>query len=141
MDAGQGDLSVAIGLALWRNGVLKVKTDHAKKLFCTKNPIVASLRASPRELQNVIGLWNWALLLRRPALSVLFHVYTFMIEAQPDRSRRLPDSVVTELSILLDLFPLLYADLSRPLASRVYASDVSEDGIGIVYSDLSIRDL
>lgn len=56
VDVVQGDFSVAIGLAWWCNGVLTFKPDHAKRLFCTKNPIVTSRRASPRVLQHVIEL-------------------------------------------------------------------------------------
>lgn len=43
--------------------------------------------------------------------------------------------------MLLDLFPLLFADLSRPLAYRAYASDAREIGAGLVYADLSSRAL
>lgn len=60
-----------------------------------------------------------------------------MMEKKPDKRRRLPDSVLNELRVLLDAFRLLYTDISRPLSSRVYASDASEDGAGLVYVDLS----
>lgn len=141
VDAVVGAYSIAIGLAWWHDGTLTVKPGYAQKLFVTTNRIVSSRWSSPRELQHAVGLWNWALLLRRPAFSVLFYCYAFMLEAEPDKRRRLPESVVVELSILPDLFPLLFADLSRPLESRIYCSDASELGAGLVYSDLSTRSL
>lgn len=137
VDAGTSDYSIAIGLAWWRDGAVTVKPSHGNKLFSSTNRVVVYKQASPRDIQRIVGLWNWALLLHRPVFSVLFHVYAFMLEPDQDRRRRLPDSVVMELSILLDLFPLLFAKLSRPLSTRVYASDASEQGAGLVYVDLS----
>lgn len=64
-----------------------------------------------------------------------------MMEKKPDERRWLPESVVTELSVLHHLLHLLYAYISRPLSSRLYVSDVSEDGAGLVYEDLSVRDI
>lgn len=64
-----------------------------------------------------------------------------MLEPQPETRRCLPDSVVTELSVLLNLFPLLFTDFSRPLSPRVYSSDASEHGAGLVYADLSAHAL
>lgn len=106
-----------------------------------KIPIVSSRRASPQEIQRVIGLWSWPLLICLPPFYVLFHEYQFMLEADPDRRRRLPDTAISEFSVFVDLFPLLYDDLSRPLSSTVYASDASEKAAGIVYADLSTSDL
>lgn len=66
--SGAGDYSIAIGLTWWRDGTITVKPSHAEKLFHLTNPIVSSKWGSPRDIQQVVGLWNWALLLRRPVL-------------------------------------------------------------------------
>lgn len=71
VDAGK--YSMAIGLAWWRDGTLTVKPSHANKLFVTANPIVSCIRASPRHIHHFVVLWNWALLLRLPAFSMLFY--------------------------------------------------------------------
>lgn len=123
---------MTIGLDWCRDGTLKVKPAHSKTLFLTTNPIFASLRASPHEIQHIIGLWNWALLLRGPVFSVLFHVYISMLESQPYKRRMLTNAVVTDLSVLIDLFHLLYASLTHPLASMVYSSDACTQLVGLV---------
>lgn len=64
-----------------------------------------------------------------------------MLEVDSDRRRRLPDLVVTELSVLLDFFPINFAKRFCLLSTRVYASDASEQGAGLVYVDLSQRAL
>lgn len=131
---------VALGLAWWRDGVLTVKPSHALRLYKLTNPVVASRRASPALVRRIVGLWSYALLLRRPAFSILYQAFAFTNEEHPDKCRRLPDSVVEELSTLLDVFPLLFADLRQPLASRVYFSDACGSGGGVQYADLSARD-
>lgn len=50
-----------------------------------------------------------------------------MLKADPGRRRRLPDTVISEPSILLDLFPILSANLSRPPSQQIYLSDDSKE--------------
>lgn len=64
-----------------------------------------------------------------------------MLEPELQKHRRFPDSVVAELSGLLELFPLLFAGLFRTLASRAYPSDASEIGTAILFADFFARAL
>lgn len=141
--AGDSLYRVAIGLSWWSSeGVLTVKPAHALRLFKITNAIVCSKRASLERVRHITGLWTYALLLRHPAFSILYH--TFRLLEQPGVSatskQRVPDSVVEELSALLDVFPLLFADLRQPLSPRIYFSDACRTGDGVEYVDLSPRD-
>lgn len=64
-----------------------------------------------------------------------------MLEAEPNRRRRLPDTLISELCVFLYLLPLLYVDLSRPLSSWVYASDANKKAAEIAYAELSACDI
>lgn len=138
--AGNRPYEVALGLAWWSDGAINVKPSHALRLFKSTNPIVASKRASPAQLREVIGLWTYTLVLRRPAFSILFDTFSFLNEREPDKRLRLPDSVVDELTALMDVFPLLFADLHQPLSPRIYFSDACPKGGGVSYADVPPRD-
>ena len=45
-------------------------------------------------------------------------------------SRKLPDSVVLELTLLVNVAPLLLVDLRRPPLDLIFASDASQSGLG-----------
>lgn len=68
--ADEADYMVAIGLAWWKDGVLKVKQSHTLRLFCTTSQIVRSKRSSTSQM----------LLLRCPAFYILFHTFQFIEE-------------------------------------------------------------
>lgn len=113
---------IALGLAWWKDGEITVKPSHALRLFRLTNPVVASKRGSPAQIRRIVGLWTYALLLRRPEFSILYDIFLFLDEDDAHRSRCIPDSVVSELATLLHVFPLLFADLSQPMAPRAYFS-------------------
>lgn len=138
--AGGEPYKEAIGLAWWKDGTLTVKPSHALPLFRTTNRIVATRRATPSEIRHAVGLWTYALLLRRPAFSILYETFRFIEEAADDVRTRIPNPVVEELGSLLGVFPLLCADLSQPLSTSVYFSDGCATGAGVQYAKLSPRD-
>lgn len=133
---------VAIGLAWCKEGALRVKPAHTLRIFESTNRIVCSKRASMDQVRHVIGLWTYALLLRRPAFSILFYTFRFLAETSASTAvrQRLPDSVIEELGALQDVFPLLVADLRQQLAPRIYFSDGCKTGAGVQYADLSPRE-
>jgi hypothetical protein len=93
-------------------------------------------RATGLQLSRLIGSWVWPLLVRRPGLSVLRHVYRF-IHCSGRRCYVLWPSVRRELLMLVGLAPLLYVDVSAPFCSSVFASDASSTGGGVVSTPLS----
>jgi len=91
-------------------------------------------RATGYELAAIVGRWNWAMLIRRPAMAVFSAVYRF-IECARGSLFTLWPSVCRELSIVADLAPLLFTNIRSSLSSTVVATDASEWGCGMVYVD------
>ena len=98
--------------------------------------------ASSVVLEHIVGRWTWVMMLRRPSLAVLQQCYRYCRVAW-GRHFKLWPSVRRELHMLLDLQPLLTAQLHQPMFHRVIASDASEIAAGVVAtpldSDLSAR--
>lgn len=119
-----------------------MKPSHALRLFKATNRIVASRRASLAQVRHIIGLWTYALILRMPAFSILFHTFRFLEEATvPAETKQwIPNSVLAELGALLDVFPFLTADIRQKPSTRVYFSDACKTGSGVQYADLSPLD-
>jgi hypothetical protein len=92
--------------------------------------------ASGEQMSKLVGSWVWPLLVRRPALSSLRHVYRF-IHCAGEKHYQLWPSVKRELLILLGLAPLLYVDLSAAFFDRLFMSDASSTGGGVVSTPLS----
>lgn len=68
---GDSDYKIAIRLALWWEVVLTVKPAHALRLFHVNNRIFSCKRASNDDVRQILGVWAFSLLLRRPAASIL----------------------------------------------------------------------
>ena len=90
------------------------------------------LRMSPNALASILGIGSWFCQLNRPLFAVLDRIYAFTTSEPRDVPRTVPDAAILELvhlGILSFLFP---ADLTRPWAREVYASDASVSfGFGV----------
>ena len=68
----------------------------------------------------------------RPLLSCLSRVYNFGLKQEQDMARAVPEAVLDELCLGLAMMPSAVADLTRPWAPFIMASDASPDfGFGI----------
>lgn len=119
---------VAIGLWWWIEGVLTVRPALARALLNHTEAILARGTSSPKEMQSILGRWTWACLLRRNFLSTLNKVYSLTSLDRPSRRRNLSVQQRVELEMLLDLFPLMCADLRGHESTRVYATDACKTG-------------
>jgi hypothetical protein len=97
--------------------------------------LAADLRAaavtdfiSPRALSKLVGKFVWVALVRRPALSVLWSVYSFVRSAKPCAQIRPWPSVRQELLVMAGLLPLLFAVFDLPVSQFVGVSDASMHG-------------
>lgn len=88
-------------------------------------------------MQRLLGLWVWALLLRRLLLSVLSELYTIASIPCPKVLRCLAEPQRLELTALLGLAPLIFRNLRRLVSKRFYATDASPWGAGVIYADLA----
>ena len=85
---------------------------------------------SPRQVQEIVGRWTWAMLVRRPALSIFSAVYAFASLPSATTPRPLWPSCVTELRLAAGIAPLLNTSLGiRPFSSCL-ATDASSTGWG-----------
>jgi hypothetical protein len=90
---------------------------------------------SQKSLSSILGKWSWAMLVRRPLLSVFASVYRW-VEAFPNGDGFLWPSVKLELALACALAPLMVANLSCSWFGKVVAVDASSTGQGVVSSTL-----
>jgi len=93
--------------------------------------------ATGDEMRSLLGHWTWALLVRRPALSVLSSVYKF-VECARSRLFSIWRSVRNELLCLCGLAPLLVTNLSAQVLPRLVAFDSSSTGQGVVTARMPV---
>jgi hypothetical protein len=111
--------------------VISLSTESRVSLVRSTLSALRSGQLTGTGLSHLIGRWTWCMLIRRPSLSVLQHVYRFMLVARGRRFDMWP-SVRRELWMLLGLIPLLQARFDAPFFHRVIASDASETAGGVV---------
>lgn len=87
-------------------------------------------------LAHLIGRWTHVMLLRRPSLAVLQHVYRYIERADRRRFTLWP-SVRRELWMLVGLLPLLHARLDIPFFHNIIASDASELAAGVTCTSMT----
>ena len=80
-----------------------------------------------------MGRFAHVFLLQRFAFAVFSAVYAFSIRRGARRCQIWP-SVARELSLALDILPVVVADCSRPVLPFVVQTDASLEGGGVVYS-------
>ncbi len=123
----------ALGLRFDRNTV-GVDPQKLFALCLDTAQIVLQNSSSPKHLQSVVGRWNWALLVRRPALSALAVAYKFVQKYQvhPSQPRPLWPSLRSELFTLIGLAPLLFVYTHHCTFPRIFCTDASSKGVGVV---------
>ena len=97
-------------------------------------------------LHTLVGVWIWAALLRRDALSIPQHIFRFL-EQFPKQRVAWWKSARRECRAMGAVVPMLFADVGAPLQPLMWATDAqgadSEHidgdlgGYGIVVSDIS----
>lgn len=114
-----------------REGTIGVPAANLHRLCLETEALLARPEVGGFELSALVGKWTWAMLVRRPALSVFNWVYRFTQKARSQAIKLWP-SAKRELRCAMGLVPALYADLAAPWAPLVVATDASEYGQGVV---------
>lgn len=124
-----------IGFMIARDPVghttIQLSIESALELARVTLAVLERGQVSGLGLAHVIGRWTWSMLLRRPSLAVLQHVYRY-VEVAGRRRFTLWPSVRRELWMLLGLLPLLHARFDVPTFRHLIATDASELGGGVV---------
>lgn len=95
--------------------------------------------ATGLQLSRLVGKWSWAILVNRPVFSVFSAVYRFIQCAGPKMFVIWP-GVRRELHCVIGLAPLLFTNISKPLFSKIIATDASTQGQGVVATTNSLAD-
>jgi hypothetical protein len=104
-------------------------------LAAATEALVARGNATGLELSELLGHWTWAMLANRPALSVFGAVYRFALINQNSRFS-LWHTVVRELTLAVQIAPLLCSPIRGSWWPRVIATDASTVGQGVVMRSL-----
>ena len=115
---------------------VSLPVDSQLSLIRSTLSLIHSATVTGAAMSHVLGRWTWVMMLRRPTLAVLQHVYRFARLAH-GRRFSLWRSARRELCMLLTLLPLLHARLDAPFYHRAFASDASELAAGVVSTPLS----
>ena len=118
-------------------GTIALPMDSHRSLTLATVSVLRAGVASSTHLAHLVGRWTWLMMLRRPSLAVLQHVYRWIRVARGSKFTLWP-SVRKELHMLLGLQPLLSAHLRDSTFHRVIASDASELAAGVVATPLTL---
>ena len=121
------------------NGVdhtIGLASDSALSLVQSTLAALRIATVSGTLLAHLVGRWTWVMLLRRPSLSVLQHVYRYSEIARGQPFTLWP-SVRRELGMMIGLLPLLHARLDADIFRHAIASDASSDGGGVVATEVT----
>jgi hypothetical protein len=118
------------------SSTISLSTESRLSLLRSTLAVLHLSHVTGTTLSHLVGRWTWCLLIRRPALSVLQHVYRFSTVARGRRFHLWP-CVRRELTALLGLLPLLQFRLDSPVFHRIVATDASEVGAGMVCTPLT----
>ena len=83
-------------------------------------------------IQHLLGCWIWAMLVRRPLLSVFSVIFRILKNKLPNEFVVLPPVVVNELELAVCLSAQCYAR-SREMGTTVGTFDASNYGDGLAY--------
>ena len=128
-----------LGVSVLRGGVILPKATRMAALEHDSDRLIYRQRASSRALGSIVGRWVWSCLIARPSLSVLQSVYVH-IELDTPEVRTLSNEMVAELRTLINLAPLLSANLFAPLGDLIMATDASLTGAGVCVAEISNMD-
>jgi hypothetical protein len=118
------------------NYSVTLPSDRIRRLVMLTIDTLRAPLVTGMHIQRLVGLWVWQLLLARPALAILQHVYRFMNIAGTEE-KVLWTSVKQEFIILLSILPLLHVSLLSNWYRRVVATDASELAAGVVSTNLT----
>ena len=100
-----------------------------QRLVLSTRAFLTRTHCTGRDLARIVGSWTWAALVRRECLCVFRTVYRFRSVAG-DRVFHIWPCIRQELTVMMGLAPLMYADLSATWCDRVFATDACTTGNG-----------
>lgn len=96
-------------------------------------------KVSGKLVQQLLGHAVVVSVLNRAGMSIFRHLYDFVHDAV--HPRQLRPSERREVEIFIGLVPLLHGDLRKHWSPKVFCTDASPFGYGVVSKDFSIADV
>lgn len=124
-------VATCVGVALEQGTHLGVPSARCLAMMVSVVHLLSCAEASPKQVQQQLGVQQWFDLLRRCKLSVYNKVYDFIRDPHDTRPRRLPHEALFELGIGMLLGFFWQVDLRKPFLPLLSATDAStEFGFG-----------
>ena len=92
---------------------------------------LGSPTAAKKDIEKLLGHWNFPLQFRRVFFAVLDQVHRFKSRFKSDEEvRTIPRAVFDEFLFLTLTFNLVFSDLRAPVCPTIGATDASSEGLG-----------
>lgn len=130
-----------LGLELdGRSGTLGLSVPKLQALVDETARLLRHGYATGLELSRLVGKWTWAMLPRRPTLSVFNAVYRFA-QVADSRLFTLWPTCRRELQVAMGLAPLMWCSLNDRWFPDTLATDASSNGLGVVAIHADVDDM
>ena len=123
-----------------RKPMVRVTSKRLWRLRLATQELLRVNKASGRDIERLVGHFTFAGLLRRGFLSIFQATYVFIRKEYTNMTLIWPE-VRRELFWASSLICLVDRDLSAQWSTRIYATDASEYGRGVVATDRQLSDI
>ena len=136
------DISLGMTIDTSSGHRLKAAAEKLALIIAGTRGLLDRGRCSSLQLSRLVGVWIWIMSGVRPALCMFDAVFKF-IEAHRESKQEhmLWSSVRDELVAVWACAPLMSMNLSAPWSEKVFASDASMEGYGIVSAKATLEDI
>ena len=136
-----GDGAEILGWEIGARGHFRPTRKRAWKVRLAIRGLLATGRASSKQLEKVVGHCSFLCLGRREAFSIFGQVYSFIQRYKfQTKEVALWKSVRRELDIFDGIIPLIQRDLCLQWDGRIHAVDASEWGLGVTSTDIGAKE-
>lgn len=132
-DAGLG-MEKGLGLTITEfPHTLKVSGEKMRDLVLATEAFALEDWVRPAIVSTLMGLWTWAMLVVRPALSIPDKVFAWLSSSESlKKPRKMWKSVKEELMALAAMSVYMRVDLTIPWWPKAYMTDASGKGSGAI---------
>ena len=129
-----------LGWAISSDGKMRPTEKRFWKVRLAIRELLKRGRASPRQIEKLLGHCCFISLAKREALSIFGHVYSFVHRnGDPHKEVPLWPTVRKEFDVWDGILPLIWRDYTSPWSEKVYAVDASEWGLGCTAANMDVK--
>ena len=141
-DAGLG-MRKGLGLTITEfPRTLKVSEEKMRDLVLATEALALEDWVRPATVSTLMGLWTWAMLVVRPALSIPDKAFAWLSSSESlKKPRKMWKSVKEELMALAAMSIYMRVDLTIPWWPKAYITDASGEGYGAIVTGSSVEEV